>query len=204
MFNIDNPKLEELPTLARLKRSTIVAVIGAALILIAVVLPAEYGIDPTGAGQVLGLTKMGEIKLELRQEAEEDHEDEENSHSFNIFDSVLGVLVGRAIAQDTWQDTIAFTLEPGEHTETKLVMIEGAEAQYVWTATGGRINFDLHAHGGGQSKTYEKGRGATNGEGSFVAPFKGEHGWFWRNRDNSAITITLKINGDYLEIIRSE
>ncbi|MBX2883870.1 MAG: transmembrane anchor protein, partial [Granulosicoccus sp.] len=97
-----------------------------------------------------------------------------------------------------------FTLEPGDHTETKLVMNAGAQVQYTWTSTGGRINFDLHAHGSGQSKTYEKGRGATDGEGSIDAPIDGEHGWFWRNRDKSAVTITLKINGDYLEIIRSE
>ncbi|MBX2837889.1 MAG: transmembrane anchor protein [Gammaproteobacteria bacterium] len=203
MFNVEKPSMDDLPSLAQLTRSAVVAFIGAGLILITVVLPAEYGIDPTGAGRVLGLTEMGEIKHELSHEAEADHKDEDN-HSSNILDSILGVFVSTAQAQEAWKDEITFTLEPGDSIETKLAMSEGAQAQYVWTATGGRINFDLHAHGSGQSKTYEKGRGATEGEGRFVAPFKGEHGWFWRNRDKSAITVTLKINGDYLDIVRSE
>ena len=41
-------------------------------LLVTVVLPAEYGIDPTGAGRLLGLNEMGEIKTQLHQEAEAD------------------------------------------------------------------------------------------------------------------------------------
>lgn len=204
MFHIEKPSLNDLPSLAQLIRYTLFAVIGAGLILVAVVLPAERGMDPTGAGRMLGLTQMGEIKQELREEAEADKEHHGTSQSYNLLDGFTAFLIGTAYAQDAWKETITFTLEPGDYTETKLVMNEGAQAQYVWTATGGRVNFDLHAHGGGQSKTYDKGRGASEGEGSIVAQFKGEHGWFWRNRDKSAITITLKINGEYLEVIRDE
>lgn len=204
MFNIEKPSLDELPNEAQLIRSTFIAVIGAALILVSVVLPAEYGIDPTGAGRLLGLTNMGEIKNELKEEAESDKQLHGDSQSTSLTDSIVGFFIGSAHAQEVWRDTIQFTLKPGEYTETKLVMNEGAQAQYIWMSNGGRINFDLHAHGGGQSKTYEKGRGASKGEGNINAPFKGEHGWFWRNRDKSTITITLKINGDYLEIIRSK
>ena len=46
--------------------------VAAAAITIAVVLPAERGIDPTGIGAALGLTEMGEIKMELAREAEAD------------------------------------------------------------------------------------------------------------------------------------
>ena len=34
-------------------------------------LTAEYGTDPTGVGNVLGLTEMGEIKQQLAREAAE-------------------------------------------------------------------------------------------------------------------------------------
>ena len=44
----------------------------AAVILVTVVLPAEYGIDPTRIGRVLGLTQMGEIKARLAREAAAD------------------------------------------------------------------------------------------------------------------------------------
>jgi len=205
MFNAEKPNLEELPSSAQLIRSTVIAAIGAAVILIAVVLPAEYGIDPTGAGRVLGLTEMGEIKQELADEAEQDqmtHDEPEQSSS--LLNEVFGLFVGTAHAQEAWTDTITFTLAPDAYTEIKLVMDEGAVAEYAWVAEGGRINFDLHAHGNGQSVDYDRGRGETSGEGSIDAPFAGEHGWFWRNRDSSAVTITLQLRGNYGDIVRSE
>lgn len=204
MFNIDKPSLDELPSLVQLRRYTLVALIGAVLILVAVVLPAEYGIDPTSAGRMLGLTEMGEIKQELYEEAERDRQLHGNEQSFNLIDRVIGVFVGTAHAQESWRDTITFTLEPSDYTEIKLVMNNGDQATYSWTSTGGKVNFDLHAHGSGQSITYEKGRGASNGNGTIKAKFKGEHGWFWRNRDKTAVTVTLNLNGDYSEIVRSE
>ena len=175
MFNGKRPSLEELPSSAQLFRSTILAAVSAAAILVTVVLPAEYGIDPTGAGKLLGLTEMGEIKQELADEAEQDREIHGDERSSTLFDAVFGVIIGSAHAQEAWQDEIVFTLEPGASTEIKLVMAEGAAAQYFWVAEGGRINFDLHAHGDGQSVTYEKGRGEMGGEGGILAPFAGEH-----------------------------
>lgn len=58
----------------KLLRSTLVAVLVAGLLLATVVLPAEYGVDPTGVGRVIGLTQMGEIKTRLAREAAADAE----------------------------------------------------------------------------------------------------------------------------------
>ena len=57
------------PTSRQLIRSTFIAVIVAALLLVTCILPAEYGVDPTGVGRVLGLTQMGEVKMALAEEA---------------------------------------------------------------------------------------------------------------------------------------
>ena len=124
--------------------------------------------------------------------------------SSSLLDGLIGLFVGTAHAQEVWTDTLTFTLQPDASTEIKLVMAAGDVADYAWTAEGGRINFDLHAHGNGQSVDYDRGRGATSGEGSIEAPFPGEHGWFWRNRDNSAVTVTLQLRGAYSNIVRSE
>ena len=72
MYNTDIPNRAELPSTRQLLRSTIIAVVAAAVILITVVLPAEYGVDPTGAGRAMGLTEMGQIKTQLAEEAERD------------------------------------------------------------------------------------------------------------------------------------
>jgi len=72
MYNSDLPTRAELPSSKQLLRSTILALIVATVLLLTVVLPAEYGIDPTRIGRVLGLTKMGEIKTQLAEEAARD------------------------------------------------------------------------------------------------------------------------------------
>ena len=200
MFNAVKPSLEELPSSAQLFKSTIVAAVSAIVILVAVVLPAEYGIDPTGAGRAIGLTEMGEIKSQLAEEAEQDRQmlDAQDDQS-SLIDSILGLFVGAAHAQtvEAWRDEISFTLAPGESAEWKLVMTTGQTAEYRMTVEGGRVNFDLHGHGSGQSVTYERGRGSIGSEGAILASFDGEHGWFWRNRDKQDVTVTVLLKGEY-------
>ncbi|MEO0637413.1 MAG: transmembrane anchor protein [Pseudomonadota bacterium] len=203
MHNAPKPKIEDLPTKAQLRRSSIIAAIGAVAIGTMVYLPAEYGQDPTGVGGLLGLTEMGEIKQQLAREAAEDEILHNEDQSSSVFDGIFDMFVSRAQAQEAWTDEIVFTLPPGEATEIKATMEEGATLFYRWTAEGGRINFDLHAHAGGENVTYEKGRGQTSGEGDFNTPFAGDHGWFWRNRDTQDVTVSLQLRGEYIAIVRS-
>ena len=206
MFNAEKPSLDELPSSKQLIRSTVIAGPAAVAILVTVVLPAEYNIDPTGIGEALGLAEMGEIKSQLAEEAEADRQmglDEQSS----LLDGVLGLFVGTAYAQEAapakggeaWRDETTFTLKPGDSAEWKMVMEAGQTAEYQMLVEGGRVNFDLHGHGGGNSVTYEKGRGSTGAEGEVTADFGGEHGWFWRNRDSADITVTVQVRGEYAE-----
>ena len=203
MFNAEKPSLDELPTSAQLLRSTIIAAISAVVLLVCVVLPAEYGIDPTRVGRLLGLAEMGEIKQQLEEEAEADRQLERHGGVQSMFlNALVEHLVGSAYAQETnaWRDEVTFTLAPGESAEWKLVMEKGSTAEYRMIVEGGRVNFDLHGHGSGQSVTYEKGRGSTGSEGAIVAKFRGDHGWFWRNRDKQPVTVTLRLRGEYSEL----
>lgn len=202
MNSAQKPKLEDLPSKASLFRSTIFAAIGSLVILVTIYLPAEHGIDPTGIGNVIGLKEMGEIKTQLAEEAEADRlMMEAEGDQSSLLNDILDVFVGAAQAQDAeiWRDEVSFTLAPGESAEWKLVMTEGQTAEYRMTVEGGRVNFDLHGHGSGQSVTYEKGRGSTGSEGAILAGFDGEHGWFWRNRDSSEVTVTVQVRGEYSE-----
>ncbi len=204
MHNAPKPKLEDLPTKAQLRRSSIIAGIGAVAIGVMVYMPAELGQDPTGVGRILGLTEMGVIKQQLAAEAAADEPLHGVDETSSLMNGIFGLFVGAAYAQEAWQDEITFTLQPGEYTEIKATMEEGATLFYAWTSNGGRVNFDLHAHSGGQDVTYEKGRGQTEGEGNFETPFAGDHGWFWRNRDDQAVTVILQLRGDYSTIVRDE
>ena len=70
MYNTDMPTRAELPSTGQLVRSTLIALATAMVLLVTVILPSEYAIDPTGIGRLLGLTEMGEIKQQLADEAE--------------------------------------------------------------------------------------------------------------------------------------
>lgn len=59
MYNVSKPTLDDLPSSKQLLRSTLIALVAAIAILVGIVLPSEYAIDPTGIGRVLGLKEMG-------------------------------------------------------------------------------------------------------------------------------------------------
>lgn len=202
MHNANIPTHVELPSSKQLVRSTAIAIAAAGAILVAVVLPAEYGIDPTGAGKVLGLTEMGQIKMQLAAEAEADRAAEVAAAPTAepvVAPSPASTTVPPAAGRS---DAMTITLSPGEGAEVKLVMDEGAKANFAWTVTGGVVNFDLHADGGGRSTSYEKGRGVPAAEGVLEAAFDGNHGWYWRNRGDSPVTVTLRTTGAYTDIKR--
>ena len=96
MFNSKKPDLSDLPTTAQLVRSTIIAAISALVILVTIVLPAEFGIDPTRIGSLLGLTEMGEIKEQLHHEADEERQLQQQKQS-SVLDSLLGLVISTAM-----------------------------------------------------------------------------------------------------------
>lgn len=208
MYNAQKPDLDDLPSTAQLLRSTAIAFVTAIVILVTVVLPAEYAIDPTGIGRLLGLAEMGEIKNQLAEEAERDRQTSVSPNAETGFLSELAALfIEPAHAQEAseqtaqeWTDEFSFTLTPGQGIEWKLVMEEGAIAQFNWSVDRGRVNYDLHGDGGGESISYQKGRGSAGEAGEITAAFTGNHGWFWRNRYSEDITVTVQLRGQYSEV----
>lgn len=215
MYNSDTPLRAELPSSRQLVRSTLLAAIAALVLLIAVVLPAEYGIDPTGAGRALRLTEMGEIKQQLAAEAAADAASAApaaplpatgasgmaQDSTADIPAAAAEVAAPEAPAQTVeWRDEIPFTLTPGEGTEIKLKMAQGANAEYAWVVEGGAVNFDTHGDAPGKSISYEKGRAVSSDAGVLEAAFTGNHGWYWRNRGKSNVKVILRTRGDYTEI----
>ncbi len=195
MYNTDLPNQNELPSSRQLLRSTIIALIVAAVLLVTTVFPAEYGIDPTGIGRVLGLKEMGMIKMQLAEEAAKHNAASEQPAS---------AAAVTATPEPTPQksDTTTITLKPNEGVEYKLEMSKGAKAKYEWTSVGGPVNHNLHTDGAGGSHSYSKGTGVERDAGEITAVSDGYHGWFWRNRNSKDVTITLKTSGDYKSIKR--
>lgn len=208
MHNVNPPPASELPSSRALLRSTAVAALVAGLILVCVVLPAEYAIDPTGVGGVLGLTRMGEIKMELAEEAAAAEAAEalaaqSDGLSAPAVDGrgVASPDSATAVAPAVASDTIRVELAPGQGREIKLAMKEGAEVRFEWTVDGGVVNSDTHADRPGLSyHGYAKGQSQEGDSGVLTAAFDGMHGWFWRNRSQAPVVVTLRTEGDYQEV----
>lgn len=199
MYNSDMPNRAELPTTKQLVRSTAIALVVAVVTLVTVILPAEYAIDPTGAGRMLGLTEMGEIKTQLAQEAEADRA--RDQAVIVATPDTKAEPKPRTDSQQqvstAWKDKMMLVLKPGEGAEVKLLMTEGQTATFAWSAKGGPVNFDTHGDGNGNAISYEKGRGVPNDEGELVAAFTGHHGWFFRNRNDNTVMVIIRTKGEY-------
>lgn len=201
MLNAPEPRRDELPSSAQLLRSTLIALLVASALLVFVVLPAEYGIDPTGLGDVVGLKRMGEIKTQLADEANE-------PESVDIAVSTPSMAVEseapvEAIQQSGWTDATSVTIAPDEAVELKLVMAEGARAEFDWSAAGGSLNYNIHGDGEGRSVEYGKGRDSWSDAREIVAAFDGHHGCFWRNRSGATVELVFRTRGDYTELKRT-
>ena len=191
MFNTNKPSENDLPTSSQLLKSTMVAICVGCGLLILFVLPAEYGTDPTGVGELLGLKKMGEIKTRLKQ----DFLKENNGAKDEL-------MVESETGKEN-QDVMEFVIAPDEAIEIKLEMKKGSIAKYKWTTQNGGLNYNLHGdgHKGSQNSIiYKKGRMTSFDSGEFKSKFDGYHGWFWRNRNNESVTVTLETFGDYILI----
>lgn len=208
MHNANKPRLSELPTTGQLLKSTVLAAGVAGALLVTVVLPAEYGVDPTRVGSVLGLTDMGRIKRQLAAEAEVAIQAEAASMAAAPAvpaaapPAAAVAAAPAAPAIGAGSDRTVIILKPNAAAEIKLVMEEGARARFVWSSSGGKVNFDTHADRPGVNY-HGYGKGSSQREsGDLVAAFAGSHGWFWRNRTGETVTITLETSGSYKEIKR--
>jgi len=211
MYNSNMPKQEDLPTSKQLLRSTAIAIAVACALLIFAVMPAEYGIDPTGVGKLLGLTEMGDIKVALEMEAEQEEssppvqQELPSKEAVKAVEVVAAAPVKSSIPAEQTQpsDERRLVLQPGQAAEIKLEMKKGAVVRYEWIASGGKLNHDTHGDNpNGAFTSYSKGRMVPGDKGELTAFFDGAHGWYWRNRDNNPVTVVLKTSGDYQAIKR--
>lgn len=165
-----------------------VALLVAGVALVIAVLPAEFGVDPTGLGRRFGLLAIADVKTQVA--AFEQGRDGAATSASTI------VASDRALQHET----VNFTLAPREFVEYKYRLDKGQALLYSWQATAA-VNVEFHAEPDGAprgyAETYEKQSGVDHASGTLTAPFAGIHGWFWENPTDSPITVTLTSAGFY-------
>ncbi|HEA53155.1 hypothetical protein LCGC14_0633580 [marine sediment metagenome] len=192
MQDISNMDREGLPSTKRLIKATGVAAVIGLLTLIIAILPAEYGIDPTGLGGAMGLTMLSQAN------AAEPASSEVGSSSDNLLALSAGPVWKTSGKLSS--DTTRVTLKPGEGLEVKATMKAGDRMVFSWASEGGPVNFDMHGeryNDGDNFTSYWQGRNEPAANGAFEAPFDGTHGWYWRNRGDETVTIVLRTSGFY-------
>jgi hypothetical protein len=179
-------------TVPQLLRATAIALVGSGALLVTTVLPAEYGLDPTGIGKVLGLTAL--------------HAPEETSEVATVEVPTPQTAV---ISNDApfHTESMSLILQPGEGAEIKAQMREGESFVFSWSTDGEPVNFDMHGeqpNAGDEFSSYWRDRGLTRAHGSFIAPFDGDHGWYWSNKGSKPVTVTVRVSGFFEKLFRPE
>jgi hypothetical protein len=189
------PPTPPAPSLSTLARSTALALLVAAVLLVTFVLPAEYGVDPTGIGRGLGLTAIASPPVTAVEAPV--------TAGGRLAPTPNGPL-GVYPAEFKF-DVFDIVLAPYEYVEYKYQMERDATLLYSWTATGA-LRHDMHgeriagATDGPPEQSFDK-QDRRQANGALTAPFAGIHGWYWENPGGEAITIRLTSAGYYTSAV---
>lgn len=165
--------MSQTPKARRIMLASSGAALVAAILLTTIILPSEYGWDPLGTGAALGLMELaGEDGTPLTLQA-----------------------------AGPYSDSIAFALAPYESVEYKYRLEADDTMIFEWRANE-EVLVDMHAEpdgaAPGYAQTFNKTR-TTHGKGSYRAGFDGIHGWYWQNRTQEDVIVTLKAQGFFTE-----
>ena len=168
--------------------STLVAALAAAVILVAFVLPAEYAIDPLGIGRLVGLDALGTSKASKpitevmhahpRKYLQRQHPDR------------------RVRLAKSW-NTRRRSQRASRCSTRGACRADRCTSSFTASrpkANGRRATI----------RSYEIQQSASEAHGSFIAPFTGQHGWYWRNLSDEPAIITLQASGYYSRLGRIE
>jgi hypothetical protein len=186
--------------------------IGAIAVTALFILPAEFGIDPTGLGEKIGLTRLAGATAPGVDRAPRvvagKFPDIPPAEAFDFYDpEVLGAPFSQSHDRPFRSDTLTIQLDEFEQVEVKTTMRQGDALVYAWRLVEGQMVYsDFHAdphqvelYPDEYWIRYAESEGAS-ASGSLIAPFDGNHGWYWLNIEAQPIRIELEVRGYYDDI----
>ncbi|MEQ1511495.1 MAG: hypothetical protein ABL934_02320 [Lysobacteraceae bacterium] len=205
---------QPLPSTRRLLKATASATVVATIILFTTVLPAEYGIDPTGIGARLGLDALATTAEAAELPAPSaitthptpaDDPDTDTAALAAKATAAFGANAGQSFDTKALsshgmpyrRDTLSVTLPPGKGAEIKALLKSGDGMVFHWKATGD-VALDMHGERTGIKNawtSYAIESAQREASGTFVAPFDGSQGWYWQNRGAAPVTVDIEVSG---------
>lgn len=193
-------------------KSTIIALIIGITLLITAVLPAEYGMDPTGAGKLFGFSRLYVAGEALGGDAGSSTQTVQSNPLIKLEKAGSGSDVPRPAEADNpapmqqlahRDDSVQVTVPAGKGIEYKINMLKHGKMKYEWATDKGIVYFDFH----GEVKQAKEAKAvyfesytiaySNNMVGTFLSPYEGKHGWFFRNNSDKDIVVTLRLQGEY-------
>ena len=197
----------------QLLQSVVIAVFLGGFVLITAVLPAEYGIDPVGTGELLGFSKLHNVTQESPTQAPEKQKVNINYKALTLEKLGSPPSIDKPIEANnpppaqqftSRYDTIQVVIPPKRGIEYKFKALKYGAVKYEWATSNKEIVFiDFH----GEVKEPNPPREvfyesytlayANNMAGTFTAPFEGKHGWYFKNEHPKEVTVTIRLKGQY-------
>jgi hypothetical protein len=209
MDTINQPVLNK----KQLLKSVIIAAIIGAVVLVIAILPAEYGKDLTGLGQFFGFSKL---YVDHSSEATEDGAVQIIPKNVKLLElKKLGssISVPKPVGAQNpppakqlamRSDTITIVIPSGKGLEYKFRSLKLGSIKYDWNTSKSNIVYidfhgEVYEENPSEEVFYESYTLAysNNMAGTFTAPFEGKHGWYFRNKNGSDVTVTLHLEGQY-------
>lgn len=193
------PQPDVVPSNGSLLKATLIVLAATAVVLVTIALPAEYGIDPLGAGRALGLLNTAATGTTA---APATGANAPAATGLIVEWAPMVAKAGGPIAPQPSGfkvDAIDMLLIPEQAVEYKYRLEKGASMIYSWKADG-PLTFDFHTVPDGKplsaSERFEAAE-KTEVHGVYTAPYTGLHGWWWQNRTKDMVTFTVTTAGFY-------
>ena len=178
----------------KLIRNTGIAALVAITLLLTIILPAEFDIDPTGVGSVLGISGLSHQAVEEGVNSETGENALAAASPLHIHHQPPLKFVD-----------VDLVLEPYGQGEFKLKMQANADLSYLWHSGTDLVYADLHGHtlvmgDEGEEEIvvrYLETQEGTGESGQFETPFGGDHGWYFLNLETRPINIRVQISGNF-------
>ncbi|MES2898319.1 MAG: hypothetical protein V4723_01260 [Pseudomonadota bacterium] len=193
-------------------RGTLIAAVVAGIVLTVAVLPAEYGIDPTGAGKALGLTVLNapaatSAPAVAPAAVAATATPAPSGSTVSAPGETRTATIASKQTVPYRADTQEITLPPGKGLEVKTILAKGATLIFSWkTENGELVNHDFHGEPvnakNDEFESFIDEKRVSQSSGSLIAPFTGVHGWYWKNTTTVPVKITLQASGFYSEIYK--
>lgn len=208
MTDFNQPTIET----KKIIRALVYALIMGIVVLITAVLPAEYGIDPIGSGKLLGFSKLYQPTETVSDKEVTEAPTQKPFKILTLEDAGSEPDVKKpkeadnpppAKQYESREDTITITIPAGKGLEYKVLLLKYGSMKYEWITDSEILFFDFHGEvkelNPPKNVFYESYTVAysKNMIGTFLAPFEGRHGWYFKNSGASDIQVRLRLKGEY-------